>query len=119
MYWKVLGWKRILEYWYIILKFDQHTNEPVKESNNLVGMITQYISFKTSDIMVPLFKTLIRPVLEYGNPWCQNLKKHVLLIENVQRRFTKRIIGMKNLNYEDRLTSLNLPSLEFRGQEGT
>ena len=64
--------------------------------------------------MVPLFKTVIRPVLEYENVvCCPNLKKHVLLIENVQRRFTKRIIGMKNLNHEDRLNclkSLNLPS---------
>ena len=47
-------------------------------------MITHYISFKTSDIMVSLFKTLIRLVLEYGHVvWCPNLKKHVLLIENV------------------------------------
>ena len=43
-------------------------------------------------------------------------------VEHVQRRFTKtlsktktkRIIGMKNRDYEDRLKSLNLPSLEFR-----
>ena len=82
-------------------------------------MITLYISFKTRDIMVPLFKTLIRPVLEYGNVvWCPNLKKHVLLIENVRRRFTKRIIGMKNLKYEDGLNSLNLPSMKFRRARG-
>ena len=68
--------------------------------------------------MVPLFKTLTRPVLQYGNVWRPNLKKHVLLVENVQRRFTKRIIGMKHFDYEDRLNSLNLPSLEFRRTRG-
>ena len=54
-------------------KFDQHINETVKKSNTMIGMITHYISFKTSDIMVPLFKTVIRSVLEYGNVWCPNL----------------------------------------------
>ena len=37
------------------LKFDQHINETINKSNALVGMKTHYISFKTSDTMVPLF----------------------------------------------------------------
>ena len=36
----------------------------------------------------------------------------------MQRRFTKRIVGMKDLEYEDRLKLLNLPSLEFRRLRG-
>ena len=48
--------------------------------------------------MVTLFKALIRPVWVYGNVvWCPNLKKHVLLIEKVQVRFSKTIIGITNL----------------------
>ena len=39
-------------------------------------------------------------------------------LQVTKRRFTKRIIGMKNLNYEDRLKSLDLPSLEFRRARG-
>ena len=70
----------------------------------MVGMITNYISFKTAkDDHGTTFKTLTRPVLdgEYENvAWYPNVKKHVLLLENVQRRFTKRITGMKNLAYE-------------------
>ena len=71
--------------------------------------------------MVPLFKTLIRPVLEYGNiVWCPNIKKHVLLIENVTEDSlrVRGLFGMKNHNYEDRLKSLNLPSLEFQRARG-
>ena len=38
-------------------------------------------------------------------------QNHVLLLENAQRRFTpQRIIGMKNLDYEDRLKSFKLAS---------
>jgi len=35
-------------------------------------------------------------------------------IENIQKRFTKRVPGCSNLNYCDRLTKLKLQSLEHR-----
>ena len=35
-------------------------------------------------------------------------------IENVQRCFTKHITGMNNLEYEQRLMALKLPSLDYR-----
>jgi len=37
-----------------------------------------------------------------------------MMIEKVQRRFTKRLRGYKNLTYTDRSTKLALPSLELR-----
>ena len=45
--------------------------------------------------MVPLLKSLVRPILEYGNTvWAPCLIKNITRIENVQRRFTKRITAM-------------------------
>jgi len=35
-------------------------------------------------------------------------------IEKVQRRFTKRLHGLKDLSYAERLQCLNIPSLELR-----
>jgi len=69
--------------------------------------------------MVPLFKALVRPILEYGNAvWCPKLKKHITSIENVQRHFTRCIAGQKNLSYENRLKGLRLPSLAYRRLRG-
>ena len=69
--------------------------------------------------MLPLFKSLIRPIVEYGNPvWSPYLRKHIDLIESVQRHFTKCIIGTKKLDYKNRLEFLGLPSLEFRRFRG-
>ena len=69
--------------------------------------------------MVPLFKSLIRPVLEYGNAvWCPYKRYLIDMIENIQRHFTKRIIGMKSLDYNVRLYNLKLPSLEYRRLRG-
>ena len=101
------------------LTFDGHICEVIKKSNRLVGMISRVIHWKDKDIMTPLFKSLVRPILEYGNVvWHPYLIKHITLIENIQRRFTKRIVGMSDLDYVDRLRLLKLPSLEFRRLRG-
>ena len=71
--------------------------------------------------MIPLYKSLVdlRPILVYGNAvWSPYLKKNKLLIEGVQRRFTKCVVGVKDMEYEDRLKFLNLPSLEYRRSRG-
>ena len=69
--------------------------------------------------MIPLYKALIRPIIEYANPvWAPYLRKYIDLIENVQHFFTRCVIGMRNLDYESRLRALRLPSLEFRRVRG-
>jgi len=53
--------------------------------------------------------------LEYNSIiWSPNLKQEIMMIEKVQRRFTKRLHGCKALTYTDRLAKLALPSLELR-----
>ena len=64
--------------------------------------------------MVPLFKSMIRPIVEYGNVvWAPHLKKDIIAIESIQRNYTKKIKGMRNKSYEERLAILRLPSLSF------
>ena len=46
--------------------------------------------------------------------WSPCLKKDIELLEKVQRRFTKRLHGLKHLKYGVRLAHLGLPSLELR-----
>ena len=82
-------------------------------------MIIRNITYNKKSIMCPLFKALIRPILEYGNAvWSPFIKEDIDNIEKVQRHFTKRIDGLYNLNYNERLKVLNLPSLEFRRMRG-
>ena len=101
------------------LNFNNHIKLTIKKARRMSGMILRNITFKSKSILVPLFKTLIRPILEYGNSvWCPYLKRDIDDIERVQRHFTKRIHCVKNLEYEDRLRALQLPSLEFRRIRG-
>ena len=101
------------------LTFTEHINTTVKKARNMCYMLMRAISYKCPDIMIPLYKSLVRPVLEYGNViWCPRYVKDVDFIEDVQKYYTKRIIGMSDLEYEDRLRALKLPSLGYRRVRG-
>ena len=82
-------------------------------------MIKRSISYKEKYILIRLYKSLVRPHLEYSiQAWSPHLQKDILLLENVQRRFTKIIPGLHHLPYEERLMRLNLTSLETRRIRG-
>ena len=102
-----------------LLSFEEHINNIVKKARSISGLIIRTITFKSKEIMVPLFKALVRPILEYGNVvWSPNKRKHIDLIESIQRNFTKCVFGMRGLTYEERLKALCLPSLEYRRLRG-
>ena len=97
------------------LDFKKHIKTIVKKASYLNYKILKNFTYRDSDILTPLFKTLVRPILEYGNSvWSNGLKKYKTLIENVQRKFTKHMKGLKDVPYEERLNIIKLPSLEYR-----
>ena len=102
-----------------LLSFNFHVSSTIKKARRMSGLIIRNISCKSPAIMVPLFKALVRPILEYANVvWCPFNKNHILQLEKVQQQFTKRINGMYNMSYPDRLYKLKLPSLEYRRLRG-
>ena len=101
------------------LNFDQHIEKITKKAASKCSQILRNFTFRSKDVMVPIFKSLVRPILEYSNcAWNTGLQKHTDDIEKVQRNFTKNIFSVRNLCYEDRLEKLKLPSLEFRRLRG-
>ena len=64
-----------------------------------------------------LYKSLVRPILEYCSPvWCPYLKKDSTILEKVQRRASKYALGNigRDMSYEERLKFLNWPTLYQR-----
>ena len=101
------------------LDFKTHIKTQVKKARCSAGVINRHIINKTPKVMVPLFKSMVRPIIEYANTvWAPYLKKDIIEIENIQRHFTKKIKGMKNKTYEERLSKLKLPSLTYRRLRG-
>ena len=102
-----------------LLNFEDQVDYVTKKARRLSGLIVRYITYKSSSIMIPLFKALIRPVLEYGNTvWCPSKRIQIDQLESIQRHFTKCIIGMGGLQYTERLEALKLFSLEYRRLRG-
>ena len=57
----------------------------------------------------------MRSHLDYGDLiWFPVLKKHIRMIENVQRRATRIPSTLRHLSYSERLQELNLPTLLHR-----
>ena len=85
----------------------------------MLGIIKRNFSFINRDIFIKLYRSLVRPHLEYGqciwSPYLIHCKKE---IEKVQRRATKIVPGMNNLSYEERLIKLKLSSLNYRRMRG-
>ena len=51
-----------------LLNFNKHTKMTVKKATGISYSILKNFTFRTPDVLVPLFKTLVRPILEYDNP---------------------------------------------------
>ena len=101
------------------LSFDSHIEYITKKASSKSAQILENFSYRSKHVLVPLFKTLVRPVLEYvNNAWNSSQRHNIDDIEAVQRRFTRHILEVKKLCYEDRLKKINLPSLEYRRFRG-
>jgi hypothetical protein len=101
------------------LKCNKQCVKAVKASNKMLGMIKRTFSYLTQPVFIHLYKSMVRPRLEYCvQAWRPHFQKDIDLIENVQRRATKLIPGLKEKPYEERLKCLNLTTLETRRLRG-
>ena len=97
------------------LKVDAQCSKAAKKGNQLLGLIARTFEYKGKDTMLLLYKSLVRPHLDYCiQAWRPFLRKDIDIMEKVQRRATRMIEGFKNLSYEERLGRLNLTTLETR-----
>ena len=97
------------------LKFHDHCSAVSNKAHSVCGLILRCFVTKSPDFMVKMFITFARSILEYCSPaWSPYHICDIDKIENVQRRFTKRISGLYETPYLDRLAFLKLESLETR-----
>ncbi|MDZ1603208.1 reverse transcriptase family protein, partial [Klebsiella pneumoniae] len=101
------------------LKVATQVDRAVKKAYGVLAFINRGIEFKSREVMMQLYRTLVRPHLEYCVQfWSPHFRKDVEALERVQRRFTRMLPGMENRSYEERLSVLGLFSLERRRMRG-
>ena len=97
------------------LKFHEHINNIVKKASLTANMIHRSFLNKSKQFLARTFVVFVRPKLEYASQiWNPVYVSDIKRLEQVQRRFTKRIPGLRYKSYQERLQILNLQSLELR-----
>ena len=100
------------------LNWSKHISTICKKSKQISGWVLSVFYSRKKSIMLTLFNSLIRSKLEYGcELWSPYLIKDINCIEQIQRSFTFRIENMHELNYWDRLSTLNISSLQRRREK--
>ena len=87
------------------LSFDNDINQPVNKATKMTKIIHRTFQFLDKDAFLPLYKTMVRTHIDHAIVVWYPYKKnpHIIAIENVQRRATKELPGMRNLTYIERL----------------
>ena len=100
-------------------KFSEQCNEAIKSANRTLGMIKRNITYKSKEVIVRLYKALVRPKLEYCvQAWRPYLRKDIDNLEKVQHRAIKMIMQCRGLSYNDKFISTGLVTLEDRRTRG-
>jgi len=100
-------------------KFSEQCNKAANSASAMIGMIKRTITSRKKDVIVRLYKSLVRPKLEYcSQAWRPYLKKDIDKLEKVQARATRLITECKKLNYEKRLKYTGLTTLTDRRIRG-
>ena len=99
----------------IVLFFEFHIPNLNKRTTHLTGWILRTFCSRDKLTLFTLFKALVMSRMDFGSQlWSPYLTKHINMIENTQRSFTRYISGMQGLLYPERLTVLKLYSLQCR-----
>ena len=95
------------------LSYKNHIDALYRKVNRMTGLMLRTFECRTSTFMLLLWKTYLRPILEYASQvW--NDSYHAQRLEKIQRTFTKEIGGVREVPYENRLSRLELPTLSMR-----
>ena len=88
------------------MKVSEQCRIAASKGNQVLGMIRRNITYKEKSLIIPLYKAIVRPHLEY-----------CIQVWSPQRRATKLIPGLRDLTYEERLKECGLTTLETRGDQ--
>ena len=95
--------------------FEQHIIEFCKRCTGLCGWILRTFSSRESTVMMTLFKSLVLSRLDYGSQlWSPTKIRQIIMIEKIQKVFTKHIKGFTSFSYQERISNLKIYSLQCR-----
>ena len=68
------------------MKVSEQCGIAAAKGNQIRGLIRRYIVYKEKELIIPMYKTIVRPHLEYCvQAWRPYRKKDIDMLERVQR----------------------------------
>ena len=97
------------------LSWSEHITNVTDSSRKIASWVYSVFSDRRAQVMIPLYKTLVRSRAEYNCPlWHPSKIEDIKKVESIQRAFTSRIQEVHHLPYWERLKRLDLMSLQRR-----
>ena len=97
------------------LKVSEQRAKVTKTANKVLGIIKRSYDDKSIANLLPLYKALVRPHIEYCvQAWRPYYQKDVDNLEQIQRRATRMMEEVRGMDYEERLRQTSLVTLEAR-----
>ena len=94
------------------LKCQKQTEKNCKTANRVLGFIALNFRYKKQELILPLYKSLVRSYLEHAVQFFfPHLWEDIDKIEKIQSRATKIILEIRNDSYHQRIQDLDLISL--------
>lgn len=105
------------------LKWEKQIQKSVSKAKQIIGWVRRNVISRDKETMLTIYKSLIRPHLEYCVQVWNLPAKHgnwnmIKDIESVQRDFTRLIDNLWSLTYKERLVKLKLTTLLERRMRG-
>ena len=74
----------------------------------MLGLINRTIKYKNQEVLMNLYKSMVCPHLEYcSTVWSPHYVKDKLMLEKVQRRFSRMFIISRNCHMKPGLKNLD------------
>jgi hypothetical protein len=97
------------------MKFSDHCTDVAQKAFRASNLFFLGFKSRNKNFVRKYFTTYVRPLVENSTSvWNPYLQQDIDIVEKVQRKFTKRIPGLRHKSYGERLNDLSLDTLELR-----
>ena len=97
------------------LKTSEQCYKAANTATAVLGQILRAFSYRDKTVLPKLFVQYVRPHLDFAvqawRPWQRGDTDR---LEKVQQKMVSAVTGLQSLSYEDKLTELNMVTLESR-----